>query len=327
MLRRKKPKVRPMPRLGLEGPPPRRSPWAMPRWVEAGKRWFDRRVAGPAWRRIVRPVLWFLWAWPLLPLRLAWSVLGWLLRPIEGMLRLFAEWLERHALTRFLQALTTFGIISGVMLFALDMEDKTDDRITRAWQLVTTPAPGNSGKRAALEYLNSDPWWNPFKEKVSLFGLDLSSKRNTDRVDVRNINLSRANLWSANLSGAIIGDSDFTMSRMGYSNLDGASMDKSVFINSDLMRADLRHASLTDANFADANLWEASFVGANINRAIFIGSNLSGVSFVGVEGLTQGQLDLACVRDNYNNEAGKTPILPSNFKPPPRCPYKPWPYR
>ncbi|MCP5036747.1 MAG: ABC transporter permease, partial [Rhodobacteraceae bacterium] len=44
--------------------------------------------------------------------------------------------------------------------------DREADAITRAWTLITTPAPGNSGKGSALEYLNG--------LGIPLTGIDLS---------------------------------------------------------------------------------------------------------------------------------------------------------
>ena len=49
----------------------------------------------------------------------------------------------------------------------IDLEDRKTQRIAQAWQLITQPAPGNSGKGPALEYLNS--------QGIHLTGIDLAT--------------------------------------------------------------------------------------------------------------------------------------------------------
>ena len=42
--------------------------------------------------------------------------------------------------------LAAIGLITAVASFWIDYHDRVQERTVRAWQLVTTPAPGNSGE-------------------------------------------------------------------------------------------------------------------------------------------------------------------------------------
>ena len=46
------------------------------------------------------------------------------------------------------------GLAISIVAFWLDHEDRVEARTVNAWNLLTTQASGNSGKIAALEYLN-----------------------------------------------------------------------------------------------------------------------------------------------------------------------------
>ena len=50
--------------------------------------------------------------------------------------------------------LAAVGLFMALITFWIDYSDRVEERTVRAWQLHTTRAPGNSGKREALEYLN-----------------------------------------------------------------------------------------------------------------------------------------------------------------------------
>jgi|GEM_PF-5148052 len=47
------------------------------------------------------------------------------------------------------------AFVIGLGIYIVEQKNRTDERRVRAWQLVTTDAPGNSGKIVTLEYLVS----------------------------------------------------------------------------------------------------------------------------------------------------------------------------
>ena len=83
------------------------------------------------------------------------------------------------------ESLSFFGIVFVVVAFATDLNDRQEERIARAWQLLTTKASGEGGKAQAIEYLNSQAYWLPcalpfcrYKERVSLSRIQ---KRKSER--------------------------------------------------------------------------------------------------------------------------------------------------
>ena len=70
------------------------------------------------------------------------------------------------------------AILIAFVAFFQELGNRQEEREARAWQLLTTKAPGNTGKVWALEYLNREQrwprrWlWN--KKRVPLHGIDLT---------------------------------------------------------------------------------------------------------------------------------------------------------
>ncbi len=129
---------------------------------------------------------------------------------------------------RFLEVLGLLFLIPTAYVLIIDLEDRKEQRVVQAWQLVTQPAPGNSGKGPALEYLNS--------QGIPLVGIDLSEESNQGpsflaRVDLSgallaNANLSRAGLWQADLSGALLKNADLSGAMLrGTKNLSQKILD------------------------------------------------------------------------------------------------------
>ena len=113
-----------------------------------------------------------------------------------------------------------------------------EERIARAWQILTTNAPGNSGKIEALEFLA--------RNNVPLTDIDLSCKSNGGHW------LQARNFCQAG--------------RVYLRNLDLSIQNIGLRVN------------LNGANFSGADLTGASFDGAILNNAIFNGAILEGVS-------------------------------------------------
>jgi uncharacterized protein YjbI with pentapeptide repeats len=181
-----------------------------------------------------------------------------------------------------------------------------DTTLAHNWTLLTTLAPGNSGKVKAMQYLAS--------KKQPLDGIDLSceamnrivkytpdeenSDEETDsetveetdsetvknhsckpRVYLRSLDLSeathswRVSLRDANLRGA----------NLWGANLSGAILSGANLSGTDLGRANLSGAFLLGANLSGTLLYEADLSGAdltdtNLSDAILLGAHLSGAN-------------------------------------------------
>ena len=202
--------------------------------------------------------------------------------------------------------LAVIAIFPTVGQFWLEFGDRVEERQVRAWQLVTTIAPGNSGKIEALEYLNSEDglfcfeslkgkldWLHDdkdikclilLKSRVPLFGINLSHSAN-DVVDdsspqmprsfpymsnvfLANVDLREAVLTGANLRGAVLNDANLSEAELSKANL---------------FRANLFGADLSGANLVGADLSEANLFGANLSEANLSGANLSGATLFGAD--------------------------------------------
>ncbi len=146
-----------------------------------------------------------------------------------------------------------------------------------------------------------------------------------------NINLREAYLYNANLRGAMLADAD----------LRGADLTVAILSEADLSNADLRGATLGGAWLRGADLTQAKFNGADLTLrqpllrgidifmphsrlgrgADFTGATLDETRLQGVDlrevfGLTQGQLDTACVDDRTQLPDGLTRPAPCQLRRP-----------
>ena len=138
---------------------------------------------------------------------------------------------------------------------------RQEERVARAWQLLTTPAPGNSGKGEALEYLNS--------RGIPLEGIDLTPPILVGQwggdcpqfTYLREVELPKAVLANAALVCA---------------DLEGAGLQGAIFRSADLRGADLRDADLGGADLRVANLRDADLGGADLRVADLRVADLGG---------------------------------------------------
>ena len=229
---------------------------------------------------------------------------------VDGGLERFRRW----RVHQWVVALEPWGILAAVLAlivattqFWVEYEDRVNEREVRAWQLVTTFAPGNSGKRAALEYLNQEDGFLCFewlrgrlyrlhglhdgkysntgcfvllKRRTKLVGIDLSIRNNSRSngrsngvrgVFLERINLARAFLQDANMAGA----------EMTFADLTGAY----------LSGADLRDAILAGANLKGARLTETNLKGASFLHADLTGAHLKGADLEGASLMEANLMD------------------------------------
>ena len=215
--------------------------------------------------------------------------------------------------------LAVVALLMAVGQFWVDYEDRVAERTVRAWQLVTTKAPGNSGKINALKYLNREDglcfewlrgkleWLHGenntgsgclllLKTRTPLVGIDLSPPNTPGTNDslqrpppgayLHGTDLTRANLRRANLHRADLSGADLTDARLFFANLSDAN----------LSGANLRRAKLFFANLSDAGLFRADLTRADLSGANLSGADLSGADLSGAD-LTDADLTHANLRD------------------------------
>ena len=153
-------------------------------------------------------------------------------------LSVFLGWIAKQ-LHRAVKVAEPWGILFVVVGLWFTFEQLQDsrsaleeDRVARAWQIVASDAPGNSGKIWALEYLVQS-------QQEPLPGLDLAPRTGEIGAFLRGVDLAGADLPNADLRGA------------------------------DLTGANFRDANLADANFEGATLHGADFTGAQITYVNF----------------------------------------------------------
>ncbi len=188
--------------------------------------------------------------------------------------------------------LAVIGLFLSLIAFSVDYRDRVEERTVRAWQLLTTKAPRNSGKKEALQYLNKveglfcddDRCLITLKERTPLIGIDLSVPEEQFGVYLRGINLSDADLIETNLSGTYL-----SAANLKGANLTAANLSQAYLNQADLRGANLKYAALKGTWLSSANLSGASIEGTNLRSANLMNANLSGVF-----GLSQYNLDRAC---------------------------------
>ncbi len=222
-------------------------------------------------------------------------------------------WLRWHNRVKAIEPwgilLAVVALVMSVATFWIDYSDRVQEREVRAWQLLTTKAPGNSGKIAALEYLNSEdglicwPWlieqldWAydelqdlpmclvTLKQQSSLRGIDLSPLPDptpeTEGDGPAGVYLDRVNLNGADLLYANLQDA-----RLVHADLQGADLSRTNLRGANLMHANLMGADLDLVDFSGAflkytNLQSTSLYKANLRNAILTGANLQGAHLRG----------------------------------------------
>ena len=187
-------------------------------------------------------------------------------------------------------------IIASIALFD-SFYNHHEERIVRAWQLLTTQATGNSGKIQALEYLNSQspPWrsWLPLsKKQVALEGINLTppalisiwrgktkeEQKLPEEGCPQNTYLLEAELTNAYLRKAVLACSDLYKAKLSGAHLVNADLRGADLWLADLQRANLKKADLRRANLQGTNLRGANLEGANLQRAYLSFADLKGAN-------------------------------------------------
>lgn len=247
-------------------------------------------------------------------------------------------------MTVCIETLGLLGLIFAVGFFFFDLKDRQDERIARSWQLLTTSAPGNSGKREALAYLNSrsmcisiiDWCW---KERTPLTGIDLSRDTHRGRVFLEEVDLSgadlsgakfdgallkRANFSGANLTDASINDADLERADLSKAKMVSANLESSNFTDADLADANLQYAKISRSYFTRADLRRANLESIDAQNSIFINASLIGINakmsnftegYFDTTDMSEGDYSFANFTDTeiLNSDLGKSKLIDVNI--------------
>lgn len=208
-----------------------------------------------------------------------------------------------------------WGIVAAVvaLIFAcaqlwFDHDDRVEERVARAWQVLSVTTPGNSGKIGALEYLNREDGLFcssdkkscliEFKRRTNLFGIDLSraTHASTNRHQRGTAPRIGVFLHNVNLQDALLNRSNFDGAELNGANLRHACLWNANFHNAHLAGADLR-----DAILRESKLTRARLDGTKLDRA-----DLRGADLFGAYDLRQEQVHSACIDNTTRLPEGLT---------------------
>ena len=214
-----------------------------------------------------------------------------------------AEVIRSWGFFRIVRVIEFAAVIIAIFAFFNDLNYRHEERIARAWQLLTTPAPGNSGKGGALEYLNS--------RGVALMGIDLTPPilaEQWKQIPIGERELEGecpqyTHLRNVRLSEAVLVDAVLVCTHLIESNLQGANLLRAklqgaVFLMTELqgaffVNAELQGADLAGANLAGVDLQGADLQGANLILAKLQGADLQGADLRQIQGLSCSELKQA----------------------------------
>lgn len=170
---------------------------------------------------------------------------------------------------------TFISLSVGVYFYFEEAADRRNERQIAAWQLISTPANGNTGKISALELLSA--------ANQPLVGIDLScipkdathGPRCYSGVYLESVSLAGANLTNATLEGANMQDADLT----------GAVLHRTNLAAVDLTNAQVANAQMTHTLFAEASVESVVFDGTDLEGATFLFTHLSGADFTNAQNL------------------------------------------
>ena len=112
--------------------------------------------------------------------------------------------------------------------------------------------------------------------------------------------LHKAQFHKAQQNGSNLTRANFTEAQLQGANLDYAMLHLAILKKAKLQKTQLKHANLTRANFSEAKLQGANLDYAMLYQTNLQGANLTGASLKGanlrnVKGLTQNQINMACL--------------------------------
>lgn len=231
------------------------------------------------------------------------GILTWLFRTAGDGLKQSAATIDGWSLAKFIRAIEPAAILIAIVAFGIELGDRQEERTARAWQLLTTQAPGNSGKVEALAYLNqqdywfwpdfiispppfewsewwpTEPRWWPFsKQRTVLAGINLTPPK--VREQIRGAIVHRTGRCAAEtfLVGVQLQNANLFLADLRCTDLFGANFERA-----DLLRVNFERARIVKAKLKKAILWYATLSNANLQDSELDGADFSFAELEGVK--------------------------------------------
>lgn len=236
---------------------------------------------------------------------------------ILGFAEPIAQWLEKWAFIKILDAASKLGVLIAVIAFLVEIpkrEEKFQAERKRAhfeyWRVIDAAAgsPTSIARKIALENLAS--------EGASMRNIDLPEAE-LRRINLTGANLVGARLLETDLTGAILNNANlskanlyrarlYSASLLGVS-LEGADLRRSLYDDQTVFPKNFNpkqsgayliapHTSLIEAQLPKAILWGANLQYANLQRANFAEAKFHGAQLQNAN-LQEANLQGAKFRD------------------------------
>ena len=153
--------------------------------------------------------------------------------------------------------ITALAFLAAAKAIILQKEAIEKQEVIGAWQLLTTKASGNSGKKEAIEFLAS--------KGADLSGIDLSTETHGGFVYLRGLfkdykgDRNKINLNNAKFNGADLKKADFTEAALFGADFRNSCLEFSTFKGCNLTNIKFNKAEIYDAKFIDLELSLADF--------------------------------------------------------------------
>jgi uncharacterized protein YjbI with pentapeptide repeats len=213
------------------------------------------------------------------------------------------EWavyeMKNWALLEFLQLITAFSVLIGLVTFLHGRKDQIAHQRKathyQAWQVINSAydQPGSGGRIDALQDLASDG--------VSLETVDLShawlQELALPGANLRRAALDSTDLWGGYLVGVDFSDATMIHVRLARANLCGATLERATLTGRpDLSHGEFRNAHLSEVNLDRVRGVAMDFSGADLAAAYLANSYLNG--FFGGADLSYADLRGADLTDS-----------------------------
>lgn len=218
--------------------------------------------------------------------------------------RLKAILLRAHNVVSLIEP---WGIVAAVvaLLFTsaqlwVDHDDRVEERIARAWQVLSFTTPGNSGKIGALQYLNREDGLFcssdkkhcliRFKERTNLFGIDLSRATHAP--------VDRHRDGTAPSIGVFLHNVRLQDALLNRSNFEGSELNGAQFRRACLLNANFHNAHLGGADFRDSVLRNGTLTHARMRGTKLDRADLRRADLTRAYDLRPEQVESACIDED-----------------------------
>ncbi|MBO6724168.1 MAG: pentapeptide repeat-containing protein [Rhizobiaceae bacterium] len=146
-----------------------------------------------------------------------------------------------------------------------------DQRISSAWQIISQPASGSSGKGYALGILANET-------EDELYGLEFGCKRKPDDASIigctLNTKLRKLSIGSRDRAETILSDSDFSHVEISDSRFENVYISKVDVRDASIWNTTFKSAMMSDLAFEDASVWATSFESTALFNVSFERANV-----------------------------------------------------